>query len=176
MQYAYDHTAIENSNTDSGICNTMEVNGRSYFVCEEGGRVKDQYSGPQTLTLQDSSHYYNWTTNGGRMLFEFARPATLTSVIIHYYIDVLNNVARPKLKLVELDDSYNLSQLVDPLPTDRTPGTITFLDDGTLTPGLYNETVALNNGIPTSKVVLFVFDNKLFNFVMTEITFCTSGK
>lgn len=174
-KYAYARADIENSNTDSESCNIQEVNNRSYFLCNEGGRVGDQDTGPQTLPLFDTRHYYNWTREGGEMLFEFPRSATLTSVILHFYLDFPNKVARPKLKLVEVDNSFNLSHIADPLPTDRTPTAIDSIDEENLSPGLYNETIILsNNRAPASKLVLVVFDNKLFHFVMSEITFCTA--
>jgi len=111
------------------------------------------------------------------MLFEFSRSVTLTSVIIHFYLDRSNDASRPKLKLVELDDSFNLSDIEDSLPTSRTPTALDALADTEAAPGLYNVTIPLRSTRePASKVVLVVFDDKFYHFVMSEITFCTEGK
>ncbi len=112
------------------------------------------------------------------MLFEFSRSVTLTSVILHYYLDRSQYASRPKLKLVELDNSFNLSHIADTLPRERTPTDLEPLADIELvTPGLYNVTIALRDTrAPASKVVLVVFNDKFFHFVTSEITICTVGK
>ena len=170
-QYIYSSDAIQNSDYGSSSCSTEMLSGETYFTCTEPVRIGDTNTGPQTFNPSDSSHYYRWNRTGGKMLFVFPTEAQLISVILHFYVDNGNSIARPKMTLVAVDNSF---QINDTMPTDRTGTAIDRIELTGQSDGLYNETILITNRPTTSKVLLTVFSSK-YDFAITEMTFCGAG-
>jgi len=172
--YSYRSSEVMNPNSsDTDNCVNTLIESTRYQVCNGDARLVDRDFGPQSFNSNDMRPYYLWGRDGGRMLFVFPIPVTITSFKLHFYLDRMSDIARPKLKLVKVSDSY---QVNDSLPPHDTPTTVERLDDASLGNALYNETVQVTDfGAPSNQVVLFVFSSKLYSLAITEMTFCTAG-
>lgn len=128
--------------------------------------------GPDQYDTEDNS-YYLWDKDEDfQVLFNFSEEVVLTTVQFHFYANRNESVGLPKLRVSLVNDSFRVSDTLDPNAASLT------VDPTIISPDT-NERRSMElelRDASTQQVLLRVDEHKRYALALTEIKFCSAGK
>ncbi len=133
--------------------------------------LTDSSLGPENYNASDSSYYLFNNRELTQILFNFPRDVLLSTIQLHYYIDVTNEIALPKIR-ISLVDNFQVSQTIGPSIRSLT------IDSVDARSELNGRIARLPEefSISTTQVLLRIEDNKDYSLALSEIEFCENGE
>ena len=169
--FAYSSNSLQNPSVDDNSnCSDRE----SFTFCSHPIVLTDSSLGPDNYDATGSSYYLLNNDQMNQILFNFSRPVLLSTIELHYYIDVANEVALPKTRISLVND-FRVSEMLDSSIRSLT------IDPVDATPELNGRRISTARLVRefsahTNQILLRVEDNTDYALALSEIRFCENGE
>ncbi len=168
---SYRTGSLQNSAVDD-VSNCNESTQVTF--CMQPIVITDSSLGPENYDASGSSYYLLNNRELTQILFDFPRDVLLSTIQLHYYFDVTNEVALPKMR-ISLVENFQVSQT---LSSSIRSLTIDPIDASPELNGRSNITARLAGEFSarTTQILLRIEDNKDYSLALSEIKFCENGE